>query len=934
MRRKLLITAGGLLASLLIVLLLVPVLFRGRIEAAAHRAVEGALDAQVSWSGVGLTFFRNFPNLTLRLDDLVVVGNEPFAGDTLASVEGIGFVLDAGTLIRGVRGTGPVLVRSVRFDRPSLRLAVLGDGRANWDVVRDRESAAATPAPTTAGPGRAMQVELRSLSVDGGSLVLDDARTGLHAALDGVSHTLSGDFSKDRFVLRTRTRSDATTLRFAGLPYLEGVALDFQADLDADLAAGRFTFADNELRLNGLILRFDGSAARAGEDVDLDVTFEAPETGFAQILSLVPVVWTHDFDRLETSGEISVQGHVRGAWGEEAFPAFSVNAEVSDGMFRYPDLPLPARDVSLQLAVDNPGGDVDSTVVRISRLHVRVGEEPIDAALTVRTPVSDPDVDASVKGALDLADLPRTLKLEAVRELTGRVRADASVRARLSDVDAARWERVAARGGVTATDVSVAAADLPPIAVREGTLAFSPQRAELRSLDLRLGASDVQASGSLDNLLGFVFRGEDLTGRANFTSGFFDLDEWRSEDSKLRLIPVPGGLDLTLQGTVRRLKFGVLEMTDARGGLTVQDRKLTLSDFALGILGGRMGMDGFYETADPDRPTFGASLRMDSLDIPGASAAFLTVRTLAPVARFARGAFSAELQLDGALGTDMAPLFEALNGGGSVLTTPMSLDGFPAMARLSEALSLPQLSNPTLQAIRSSLEIRDGRLHVRPFQVRMGDFRLGVEGSNGVDQSLDYTLTLGVPRALLGSGADQAVRTLAAQAGRAGLDLQPGDTVEIAVGLAGTVTAPSVRTEFRSVVGGAGERVQEAAGAALTERLDAAEAQADSSAAEARRRVQAQADSIIQEAEERAAAIRAEARKLADEARAQADRRAEQVVAEAKDPVARVAARALADRLKKEADGKATALVQEADQRADQLVATARARAEELLKGG
>lgn len=54
-----------------------------------------------------------------------------------------------------------------------------------------------------------------------------------------------------------------------------------------------------------------------------------------------------------------------------------------------------------------------------------------------------------------------------------------------------------------------------------------------------------------------------------------------------------------------------------------------------------------------------------------------------------------------------------------------------------------------------SLGISDGRLHIRPFQVRTGGLGLTVAGSNGVDQSLDYQLTLKVPRALLGSGADQ-----------------------------------------------------------------------------------------------------------------------------------------------------------------------------------
>lgn len=950
LRKKLLVGVAGLAVALVLALLLLPALLRGPVEARAHAEIEKAVAARVEWSGVGLTFFRDFPNLTLDLDDLAVLGVDAFAGDTLVAMERFSLVLDLGTVWRSLRGNGAVLVRSVQLAHPAVHLRVLDDGSANWDIARGGADPASEPgsepasgaAPAAApAAAQAMSLELRDFSVTDGTLVMEDARSGLFVSLTGLQHTLAGDFSQDRFVVRTRTQADAATVRFAGLPYLERTALDFRADLDADMANKRFTFADNELRLNDLQVGFSGSAASVGDNVALDVTFQAPRTDFAQVLSLVPVVYAHDFATLQTSGSFTLAGNVTGEWGENAFPAFTLAADVADGMFRYPDLPLPARDISLHLAVDNPGGDVDNTVVRLERAHVQLGDQVVHAALTLRTPVSDPDVDLSVEGTVDLADVARTVKLPDVQELTGTVQADATVRARLSDVDAKRWERVAARGTVSARDVAVRSATLAqPVSVQEATLVLSPQRAELRSLQAMLGSSDVRASGSLDNVLAYVLRGDALQGRATFASHHVNLDEWKS-DSELQAIPVPAGFDMALSGTVDSLTYGVLRMSDARGGLMLKDQRVTLDDFTLRTLGGRIAMNGFYDTVDPARPLFNVDVALDSLDIPGSSAAFLTVRALAPVARFARGTFSAALKLDGALGSGMEPIFDALSGSGSLQTTPLTLEGFPAMARLSDALKLPQLANPTLNAIRSTLEIKDGRLHVKPFSVGVGDFRLGVTGSNGVDGSMDYALSLAVPRALLGGAADQAVRGLISQAGRVGVNLEAADSVEVSVTLGGTVTDPSVQTAFGRAVGSAGDQARQAVGTAVgnqlagaEERLDVERARVDSTADAARARAQAQADSIIQAAETQAAAIRAEARKLADDALAEANRRADALVAEATNPVARVAARAAADRLKKEADQRGAAMVQEAARRAEQLVAEARARADALVREG
>ena len=49
------------------------------------------------------------------------------------------------------------------------------------------------------------------------------------------------------------------------------------------------------------------------------------------ILSLVPVIYAHDFERLQTAGRMSVAGRVRGSYGPTAFPGFTVLARVDGG---------------------------------------------------------------------------------------------------------------------------------------------------------------------------------------------------------------------------------------------------------------------------------------------------------------------------------------------------------------------------------------------------------------------------------------------------------------------------------------------------------------------------------------------------------------------------------------------------------------------------
>lgn len=922
--RKLGIAAASIVAVLLLLLVAIPFMFSGRISERLQAEASDRVNARVAWSSAGLSLLRSFPNLSLRLENLSVTGVGPFEGDTLVATRRFGLVLDLGSVVRNLRRGDPLVVRQLELDRPVARLLVLEDGTANWDIMREQADAA----DTSGG----MSLSLKRVAVNDGDIRFENRQSGLFATLAGLNHTLAGDLTQDVVDLRTRTDVERASVRFAGVPYLSDTKVELEADVNANMSESRFTFTDDRLRLNNLVLAFDGSVAAGGENTVLDLNFSAPSTDFGDILSLVPAIYASDFESLQTTGSMSVSGRVNGEYGPTAFPSLAIEAKVENGTFRYPDLPLPARDIFLDLAVTNPGGDVDSTVVNVSRFHVQLGERPLDATFVMRTPVSDPDVDLRLQGSVDLADVGRTVKLEGVEELTGLVAADLAMRTRRSWVDAGQYDRISARGSLDARSIALRSAALPhAVNLDSLLLRFTPQHAELTAASGRVGNSDFRATGQLDNLLGFALHDQELRGRATVTSRHFDLNEWRSDEETTEVVPVPPNVDFALDARVDSITFGTLGMTNARGGLRVKDQRVTLDGFRMNMFGGAMVASGFYETTDIASPTFDVDLAIEQLDIPTAFQAFTTVQALAPIARYAAGTFSANLDLMGTLGPDTSPLLDALTGRGEFQTGRLVVEGFPALVRLSELLSLDQLRNPALDAVRSSFEIMDGRLHIRPFDVNLGPLALTVSGSNGIDQSLDYDLALAVPSSMLGSAASNAISQLASRAGRAGIDLQAAEVISINVDVTGTVTSPSVSPNFAGTAGSLREGVQQAVQTEVESRVAEVEQRVDSAREAVRDRAREEAARIVAEAEEQAARIRTEADSLAAKVRREGEEQASALVERATNPAARIAAQAAADRLRREADVQADRIEREADERANALVSQAQERAAQLV---
>ena len=393
-------------------------------------------------------------------------------------------------------------------------------------------------------------------------------------------------------------------------------------------------------------------------------------------------------------------------------------------------------------------------------------------------------------------------------------------------------------------------------------------------------------------------------------------------------------LDLALEGAVESLEFGELRMTDADGSVQLRDRRLTLDGFSFGTLGGRMAMTGHYETLEAAQPTFAFDLDIDSVDVAGAASTFNTVRTLAPVARYAQGTFSSELSLAGALAEDMTPVLGVLDGSGSLLTSRIAIEGFPLLERLGGLVPVPGLDHPTFNAVRSSIRIEDGRLHVDPFDVSVAGLTMGVVGSSGIDQSLDYSLSLQVPRSLLGGTADRLIQELGSRAGQVGLDFATGENVSMAVGVGGTVQEPALDLVPGDPVGSARSAAENAAGAAVEREVGQVRADVDRAAEDLRIRAAARADSLVADAEARAESMRADARRLAEQIRAEGNRGADEVLARATNPLARAAAEPVAARIRQEANERATQVEEEADARATALVAAAQAQAERIRGGG
>ncbi len=921
------ISIGAFLIILIAAALIIPVAFKDKIRIKVETEINAMLNAKVSFADYKLSLFKAFPDAAFTLKDLSVTGINRFDGDTLANAKTVAIIFN----LRSLFGNQGYEIKSVSVGQSLINAIVLEDGSANWDIIK------ATPADTVkenAGSLNAtpLQVKLRKLSLTDGRIYYTDRQSNFKASLENTGFILSGNLSVSRSDLALNMDAGKVNFVMDKISYLTDAKVNFRAGIDAQLDLMIFVLKDNSLTVNDIVLNFAGKIAMPGDDISTDLTFNAPQTTFKSLLSLVPALYMKGFEELKASGTVSLDGTVKGIYSDadSTMPDITARLSVNDGVISYPDLPEKITAINLRGEVKMDGTKMDNTTVDVSKFHFELAGNPFDMTLKLATPVSDPAVSANAKGKIDLAKLHQAVPLDSIN-LNGLIDVSLALSGRMSMLDNKKYDQFKAEGALKITDMAVEMADIPAIKISTAAFSFSPAFADLSQLKMKVGEkSDFTASGRLENYIPYLFSGDTIRGKLSLSSNSVDLNEildampsdtTGNDSTSLAIIQIPKNIDFIFDAAINRLVFNKLTADEVKATVIVKDGMVTVSKAGMKTLGGSMLFNATYDTRDTLRPKVDADLLVSMANIKEVFNAFNTVQMLAPAANGLGGDVTIGLKFKSLLGSNMLPVIGTITGGGNISSQSVQILQSKTFDLIKSVLKINQAYSNTIKDLKATFAINDGRLFVNPFDTKIGNIKLNISGDQGLDQTLNYVVRTEIPSADLGDAANALMGTLAAQASALGLSLTPPEFIKINLKVGGTFLKPVITPTFAGSEGaGAATTVTTAVKEEVTQKVNDA--------------AREQADKILKEAGDKADMIRKEAASSAKTIRDEADLQGKKLIkdAESRGTIAVLAAKKTAEVLNKEADKRATQLDNEANTRADQILAEAKAKADELLK--
>lgn len=849
------------------VVLIVPAALSGKIGEIVKREANAMLNAKVDFESLDISLLRHFPKASLELNDFSVVGLGIFENQTLVSAERVEVAVNLFSIFSESFEVSKVWLLS-----PQINGIVAKDGSVNWDILAtDSEP---DSEQVEAQDNSSFRLSLNSVSVENAKIYYTDNQSSMHFHTEPASLYLSGDLSASTTTLTLEATAGDITFVSGSDSFASNLTATLEGAVMADFDKNRYTLCGLTLAVNSVKAALDGWVELETDGCLTDITIDCSGNDFKNILSLVPAFYTKDFQSLTASGAVSLTGTVKGRMSGENYPSFGLELSVADGRFKYADLPKAVTDINVVASVTNSGGTLDNTKLNLSQFGATFAGNSFSATLKASTPLSNLAFAATAKGRVDLSAVKDVYPLEGI-DMAGVVTADMSAAGTMNDIDKGAYDRLAVSGKLGLEGMSVNYEQLPTINVNNALMTLSAAKVALQNLDVKIGKSDISASGSLSNYWGYLLHDKTLSGTLTLNSKLMDLNELMAsmnssepvEEGKtettdnvepqtepMSVIEVPKNLNLALNCHFDKVLFEKMVIDNFVGAASVCDGVLSLDNLGMSMFDGKAKASASYSTVNAQNPRLRLDAHFDKASFKTTAAQVEMIDKMVPIFEKIEGNYTMSLNCDMTLDSTMSPVLKSVNGGGKITSGNFKLSNIEALNILAKVVG----HGTDLQTIESSeatvisFMIKDGDIVTKPFDIKLGKTKLTMSGLTGLDQTIDYKVAVALPQI-----------TLHAKIG-------------------GTFSSPKVSLDTAKSV----ESVLESVGVqspVVTQSVDNVKQQAIAEA-------EKQAAKLIEKAKEEAAKL----------------------VEKAQNPIAKIAAKAAADKLIAEAERKAAQIVEQA----------------------
>ncbi len=474
--------------------------------------VNTRLNAPVHVADINFSFLERFPSASLVMDDVwaeesIIKMGDP---DTLFYFKKVYLNLDVFGLFKGSYKIDEIEVRS-----GFARLYIDEGGFDNYHIWKT----------TTDTTGFLLELD---------KVHLEDTRISFNNALRNQWYDLTaedlyfkGSFSEDNYTMAVFGDGIVHDLQIKGTSYLLNRRVHVETDLDITAPEDRYAFPKGELTIDD---QLDFSIAGVWVDDNVDLRIQGKELDIIRTLSLIPTESRESLDRFRSTGELTFDCTMKGAFSRTTNPSLTA-------IFSFKDASITPRDADWELSELVGAGRLNNgskrnfstTLIELDTLSGALNGDLFHLNGSFEN-FNKPKIKGHVKVDTDLEGIQDLVAFEGIERMSGSVNIDTKLEAVLKDPSNPRPEEFLnseASGSILIREAElVRVNDDRSYKVNRAVFALDDNNLKIVNYDGAVNGCAIRLDGEAEGFLGYIFTDEGrLNVTGNISAGAVNLNE-------------------------------------------------------------------------------------------------------------------------------------------------------------------------------------------------------------------------------------------------------------------------------------------------------------------------------------------------------------------------------------------------------------------------
>ncbi|MEX0981870.1 MAG: hypothetical protein WD577_05190 [Bacteroidales bacterium] len=564
---------AGLVTLVLLVILLF-YLFRGRITDKTLEYVNSAQPGELSIGSLNLRPFMNFPDISVRVGDLKYTTGTAGTGkiDTLPviSMSNIYVSLDIVKLIRG-----EYKISKVRLNEGTINYIIESDSVSNLERALGIrfESSAETDSLQT--DSLFMVFDLESLTIRDLNLNFHDipGKTDVSTNIFGLEAGFS--YHPDEVTASVMMHTEISRVIFDDIVLDKARDFSFSSSLKFDQVRQKLLLDNSLLDMHYAIFGLGGAVDFSDQTIDMQ--FSARNSGIELLNFLLNGILNLDAIEQIGEGHIQLSGNILGSF-DESIPEINVNFSAADMGFRVHAINQSVTDIGFEgVATSGRLTDFSEAEININGFHVSFPQGDLDAEIVLKNLVA-PEIDVELNGKTDLRIIEEIIDRQSIQRMRGSIGVSGNIRGTV-DMDAGTFQDNTGALVVSMDDVGFSFSD-NTVEKMNGLLYLEENRFGFREMGFSIDSNEIRMEGWVDNLLPYLmgYKG-DINAMVLASSDEFSLDKYM--DDTLFTEPLRDvAFSLALQLTGSEINAALKEKSIPKGDLEIRELQLGLPGYA------------------------------------------------------------------------------------------------------------------------------------------------------------------------------------------------------------------------------------------------------------------------------------------------------------------------------------------------------------------